>query len=63
MNSRHALIDATKDLLATQGYEATSPNQIQRRAEVGQGSFYHHFASKADHAAAALKSLAEEMCA
>ncbi|MEN8039974.1 MAG: TetR/AcrR family transcriptional regulator, partial [Actinomycetota bacterium] len=36
--------------------------QIQSASGVGQGSFYHHFASKADLAEAALTSLAEEMC-
>lgn len=63
MNSRDALVDATKDLLATEGYEATSPRQIQRVSGVGQGSFYHHFEGKADLAAAALTDLAAEMCA
>lgn len=63
MSSRDALIDATKDLLATQGYEATSPREIQRASGIGQGSFYHHFESKADLASAALSSLAADMCA
>lgn len=61
MNSRDALIEATKDLIAEQGYEATSPRQIQKVSGVGQGSLYHHFDGKADLASAALTSLAAEM--
>ncbi|MFV2062127.1 MAG: TetR/AcrR family transcriptional regulator [Chloroflexota bacterium] len=63
MTSREALVDATKELLSTQGYEATSPSQIQSVSGVGQGSFYHHFDGKADLASAALTALAAEMCA
>lgn len=63
MTARDALIEATRTLLSTQGYEATSPGEIQRTSGVGQGSFYHHFNSKADLAAAALASLADDMCA
>ncbi len=62
MTARDALIEATRRLLSTQGYEATSPAEIQRTSGVGQGSFYHHFDSKADLAAAALASLADDMC-
>ncbi len=62
MNSRETLIDAAKDLLSTRGYEATSPRDVQNASGVGQGSFYHHFDSKADLASAALASLAEDMC-
>ncbi|MEN8040064.1 MAG: helix-turn-helix domain-containing protein, partial [Actinomycetota bacterium] len=58
MSARESLIDTTKNLLSAQGYEATSPAQIQSASGVGQGSFYHHFASKADLAEAALTSLA-----
>jgi AcrR family transcriptional regulator len=60
-NRRRRLLDATRQLITTQGYEATSPGDIQRASGVGQGSFYHHFASKADLAAAALDELAREM--
>lgn len=63
MTSRDALIDATRGLLATQGYESTSPSDIQKASGVGQGSFYHHFNGKVDLASAALSSLADEMCA
>ena len=56
------MITATRELLSTQGFQATSPADIQRRAGVGQGSFYHHFAGKADLAHAALVELAADMC-
>ncbi|MGB8861275.1 MAG: helix-turn-helix domain-containing protein [Ilumatobacteraceae bacterium] len=62
MNAREELVLATRELLSTQGFEATSPADIQRRAGVGQGSFYHHFAGKADLAHAALTELAADMC-
>jgi AcrR family transcriptional regulator len=62
MTARDALIDATKQLLSSRGFEATSPAAIQQAANVGQGSFYHHFAGKADLANAALSDLARDMC-
>lgn len=63
MSAREDLIETTRVLLSTQGYESTNPRDIQRQSGVGQGSFYHHFDSKADLASAALESLAAEMCA
>jgi AcrR family transcriptional regulator len=63
MSARDALVDATKQLMSEQGYEATSPADIQKAAGVGQGSFYHHFSGKADLAHTALTELATEMCA
>jgi len=63
VGARGALIESTKTLLSTRGYESTSPRDIQRASGVGQGSFYHHFESKAALASAALESLAEEMIA
>lgn len=63
MSARQELIDATRTLLSRQGYEATSPADIQRASGVGQGSFYHHFSGKADLASVALQATADEMCA
>lgn len=63
MSSRETLIRATRELLAAQGYEATSPREIQKRSGVGQGSFYHHFGSKAELASSALSELALDMMA
>ncbi|MEO6715563.1 MAG: TetR/AcrR family transcriptional regulator [Mycobacteriales bacterium] len=61
MDSRRALLEATKQLVSTQGYQATSPRDVQRACGVGQGSFYHHFGSKADLFASALDELSAEM--
>lgn len=59
--TRQHLIAATKELLWERGYEATSPRAILERSGAGQGSLYHHFASKADLAAVALREVADEM--
>lgn len=59
--TRQHLIAAAKELLWERGYEATSPRAILERSGAGQGSLYHHFASKADLAAVALREVADEM--
>lgn len=46
MSSREKLVEATRELLWRRGYTATSPKAILAAAGVGQGSMYHHFASK-----------------
>ncbi len=61
MSAREHLISAAKELLWERGYEAMSPRAVQQRSGAGQGSFYHHFASKADLAATALSEVADEM--
>ncbi|MBO0792398.1 MAG: TetR/AcrR family transcriptional regulator [Ktedonobacteraceae bacterium] len=61
MSAREHLITAAKELLWERGYEAMSPRAIQERSGAGQGSFYHHFASKADLATTALGEVAAEM--
>lgn len=61
MDTRRALVEATKRLVATQGFQATSPRDVQQACGVGQGSFYHHFGSKADLFASALEELSSEM--
>lgn len=63
MNAREALIEATKTLLWQKGYEATSPRDIQARAGVGQGSFYHHFSGKEDLARAAVEDIVADRIA
>ncbi len=60
---RQALIRATKELLAEDGYTATSPRDILARSGAGQGSLYHHFRGKSDLAAAALSEVSAEMLA
>ncbi|WP_369206178.1 TetR family transcriptional regulator [Streptomyces sp. PU-14G] len=55
------LIEATQELLWERGYVGTSPRAIQQRAQVGQGSMYHHFGGKPDLARAAVRRSAEEL--
>lgn len=59
--SRKALIDATKTLLWSDGYEATSPRRVLETSGVGQGSLYHHFSGKKALALAALDEVADEL--
>jgi AcrR family transcriptional regulator len=61
MPARERLIEAAKELLWERGYEAMSPRAVQERSGAGQGSFYHHFAGKADLAVAALSEVEREM--
>jgi AcrR family transcriptional regulator len=61
MDTRSVLVETTAELLWERGYTATSPKLIQARASVGQGSMYHHFAGKADLAAAAMRYSADSM--
>lgn len=57
---RARLLAAAKDLMWERGYESTSPRDILDRSGAGQGSFYHHFASKKALAAAALSEMKDE---
>jgi TetR/AcrR family transcriptional repressor of nem operon len=53
-STRDHLIDVGLKLMHQHGYNATGLTQILNAAEVPKGSFYHHFGSKKDFAAAAL---------
>jgi AcrR family transcriptional regulator len=44
--TRRRLLDAARTLFATQGYDATRPQDIAREADVAVGTFYLHFADK-----------------
>jgi AcrR family transcriptional regulator len=57
---RGSLLEATKELLWEVGYDAMSPRQVLERSGAGKGSFYHHFNSKLDLAAEALKEVSIE---
>ncbi|MBB6172280.1 AcrR family transcriptional regulator [Nocardiopsis mwathae] len=61
MDTRERLISSTRELLWERGYTGTSPKAIQERADVGQGSMYHHFRGKSDLALAAISRSAREM--
>lgn len=54
MSKRQALVQAAKDLIWEEGYEAMSPRDVLQRSGAGQGSLYHHFRGKRDLAVQAL---------
>ena len=54
-STREHLIDVGVRLMHEKGYSATGLTDILKAAGVPKGSFYHHFASKEDFAAAALE--------
>jgi len=53
--TRDHLLDIGLGLMHRNGYNATGLTEILKAAEVPKGSFYHHFSSKEDFAAAALE--------
>lgn len=58
-DARQKLIAATRELLSERGYSATSPKMILKRAKLGQGSLYYHFAGKDELAVATIESMAQ----
>ncbi len=54
-STRDHLIDVGVGLMHRNGYNATGLTDILKAADVPKGSFYHHFGSKEDFAAAALE--------
>jgi len=63
VGKREDIIEATKALLWENGYEATSPRDIQEKSHAGQGSFYHHFPSKQALALVAIQEVVDERIA
>ena len=61
MSKREAIVQAAKDLMWEEGYEAMSPRDVLQRSGAGQGSLYHHFRGKRDLAAQALWELNAEL--
>src|SRR3954453_6995372 len=61
VDTKERLVESTRALLWERGYVGTSPKAIQERAGAGQGSMYHHFASKQELALAAIRRTAEEL--
>ena len=53
-STREHLIQVGQELMHQHGYIATGLSDILEAADVPKGSFYHHFSSKEDFAAAAL---------
>jgi TetR/AcrR family transcriptional repressor of nem operon len=54
-STREHLIDVGVGLMHQDGYNATGLADILKAADVPKGSFYHHFGSKEDFAAAVLE--------
>jgi TetR/AcrR family transcriptional repressor of nem operon len=54
-STRERLIDVGLGLMHQNGFNATGLADILKAADVPKGSFYHHFSSKEDFAAAALE--------
>ena len=46
MTKRQALLRQAIDLFAVQGYQATPTAEIAARAEVAEGTLFHHFGTK-----------------
>lgn len=61
METVERLIRSTQELLWERGYVGTSPKAIQRAADAGQGSMYHHFSGKAELARAAIERSGQEL--
>jgi TetR/AcrR family transcriptional repressor of nem operon len=57
-STREHLIEVGLGLMHQNGYHATGLTDILKAADVPKGSFYHHFGSKEEFAAAALKEFA-----
>lgn len=53
-STRDHLIEVGQELMHQHGYNATGLSDVLKAADVPKGSFYHHFGSKEDFAAAAL---------
>jgi len=47
VDSRRKIVDSAKEMFWRHGYSTTSPKQVMAESGVGQGSYYHHFPSKA----------------
>ena len=61
LETRARLVRAARDLMARKGVGATSIQEITEAADVGFGSFYNHFDSKAELFDAALTEAMEEL--
>lgn len=46
--TRRLLVDTARELFGEQGFQATSIEEVLRRAGVARGALYHHFKGKSD---------------
>ena len=60
---REELLAATREVLATNGYERTTVSSIATRANVAQGTFYLYFPSKEALPGAIARQLSEALAA
>ncbi|SIS63233.1 TetR/AcrR family transcriptional regulator [Paracoccus saliphilus] len=58
-DARTRLLEAARDIVRTQGFAATSVDQLCRAAGVTKGAFFHHFVSKEALGVAAAEYWAE----
>jgi len=56
-----ALVQAARELFATQGYADTGTEEIVARARVTRGALYHHFRDKPDLFRAVMQAVAGEL--
>lgn len=61
VDTRANILEAARELFTTRGYAATSPRTVMDRANVGQGSFYHHFRTKQQLAAEVLEGVCNDL--
>jgi AcrR family transcriptional regulator len=61
MATRTKLIEAAHALMAEKGFDLSTIEEITKRADVGFGSFYNHFASKEDIATSVFAQRASEI--
>ena len=59
--TRTKLIEAAHTLMAEKGFDLSTIEEITKRADVGFGSFYNHFASKEDIATSVFAQRAAEI--
>ena len=62
-STRAALLDATIDCVVDYGYAATTTTRVVERAGVSRGAQVHHFPTKAELVAEAVRRLAERRLA
>jgi AcrR family transcriptional regulator len=61
--TRAKLIEAARSVFAERGLDLTTVDDITSRADVGRGTFYYHFSSKADLIGELVDSLLGELVA
>ncbi len=60
-DTRRALLDAARDVFATNGFQATRTEEIVQRAGLTRGALYHHFRDKEDLFRAVYDEVADEV--